>query len=786
MLSRQPTDPPTPSSSSSSCPKQVSPISNSSSTGGGGGTNASTTQYPWLPAPATAGGAAVNTAATRRPSAATASLMQPPPIPPPPHTATASSATQTPAGQQPGASASSSAAEPANPGSSRSAAASSSLSSGGLAQIPADGDLAGFAGQSRPLPPGGGSRSPVQPRAGGDALPPASEVAPPATRRAPAQPNGFGRPRDSFVIDLTSSSPPSGRRILVPAARASGLALPGSSSTSRTASTSTSTSQSRPRRRPQPAESSAAARELLLSSGDETDDSDYIPLAGPSRSGGPAATAAASSSSTTGVAAGVRARRRRRDAMGLSSDSDIEVVSERPASHAPPAAGPSRLSRYGLPIGSPPPFIVPPGATATSASTTGRSQPRRSTRARTGPGAPGGGAAARAGPSRAGDADEDADAIYARALADAEAAELGYDDYETAQRSAAGTAGGGRRGGGAGSSGRGGRGFGGVFRHAGPPRGEGFFSDYLTGLFMDNALGPHSYFNTFLGGGFWGGGAAVHGGAGSLTAAYGGGGGPGAGGWGGAAKVKAASKKYGVRMSHPAPNERGFSRDIIEPRDPGALQPPPPPTAAAAKKGRSKAAAAKSTEECEPVCASCLERLLLSGTGDHKVFALRCGHAVCAKCLDEAKARCRAIREQEKGGWVTSSSSSRASQANGTLALQTLKRKGGVGPGHVSSNSPEVYLSSGSDDESDDDPSTGANSASLRPTKRRRQNGASATAPPPPPENAGRGNKGKGKSRADETGVEEDWTTCPVSTCDGRGTDLLATQGWSRPFEFFT
>lgn len=531
----------------------------------------------------------------------------------------------------------------------------------------------------------------------------------------------------------------------------------------------------------------------MLSSGDDTDDSDSGPIAGPSRSG----PTAGPSSATTSVAAGVRARRRRGVAE-LSSDSDIEVVSERPASQTS-AAGPSRLSRYGDPIGSPPPFIVPPGATATSsASTAGRSQPRRSTRARTGPGAPSGAA------TTAGSAAEDADALYARALADAEAAALGYEDYETAQRSAAGTAGGGgrrggSRGGGAGSSGRG-RGFGGVFGHGGGghPR-EGFFQDYLTGLFMGSALGPHSYFSTLLGGGFWGGGAAVHGGAGSLTAAYGGGpygggtgGGPGAGGWGGAAKVKAASKKYGVRMSHPTPNERGFSRDIVEPRGPEAPLPPLLPPAAASgtsKRGRSKAV--KSTKELEPVCASCLERLLLSGTGDHKVFALRCGHAVCAKCLDEAKGRCRAIREQEKGGWVidtaaagTASSTSR--RVNGTVASKRKGKNGhGLGSGPGGSDSAEVYLSSSEEDEDDqvENRSTAGAKSSVRPNKRRRQSGATA---PEIGSVLARGNKGKGKSRADETGVEEAWTTCPVSTCDGRGTDLLAEEGWSRPFEFFT
>lgn len=610
---------------------------------------------------------------------------------------------------------------------------------------------------------------------------------------------------DRRVIDLTSSSPPPGRRELVPAARASRLLLPGSSLDSAAEASTSSARQQQTRRRRQqagPSTSTATPRALFLSSDDDDDDtadSDYAPLAGPSQ---PRATA------SSGVASGVRTRRRTAAVAELSSDSDIEVVSERPASQ-PPVAEPSRLSRYGLPVGSPPPYIVPPGATATSSngSTMGRSQPRRSTRARTSPGAPSGARATAPSRAAAGSAaEEDADATFARALADAEAAELGYDDYETAQRSAA--AGAARRGGGGG-----GRGFGGVF---GRGNGAETFHHYMSSMISD--LGGRSYLNHLLGGAYWSGGPAVHGGAGSMSGiyghAYGGGpygGGPAgaAGGWGGAAKVKAASKKYGVRMSHPGPVERGFSRDIVEPRDPdGAPPPPPPPVAASStKKSRSRTTAAgKPTEELEPVCASCLETLLLSGTGNKKVFALRCGHAVCAKCLEEAKERCRAIRAQEKGGWVLddstgvpSSAAASASRINGTSASNASKGKG-KGKRSVAwdleagaqSNSSEFYLSSSHDDDDDDgdDGHTNHGGSARQPpaAKRRRADDGGTTSIRANGFGSAKskGAKGKGKSRADETGVEENWTTCPVSTCDGRGSDLLAEEGWAKPFEFFT
>ena len=229
--------------------------------------------------------------------------------------------------------------------------------------------------------------------------------------------------------------------------------------------------------------------------------------------------------------------------------------------------------------------------------------------------------------------------------------------------------------------------------------------------------------------------------------------------------------------------------------------------ASSTKKSRSRTTAAgKPTEELEPVCASCLETLLLSGTGNKKVFALRCGHAVCAKCLEEAKERCRAIRAQEKGGWVLddstgvpSSAAASASRINGTSASNASKGKG-KGKRSVAwdleagaqSNSSEFYLSSSHDDDDDDgdDGHTNHGGSARQPpaAKRRRADDGGTTSIRANGFGSAKskGAKGKGKSRADETGVEENWTTCPVSTCDGRGSDLLAEEGWAKPFEFFT
>lgn len=61
-----------------------------------------------------------------------------------------------------------------------------------------------------------------------------------------------------------------------------------------------------------------------------------------------------------------------------------------------------------------------------------------------------------------------------------------------------------------------------------------------------------------------------------------------------------------------------------------------------------------------------------------------------------------------------------------------------------------------------------------------------STKPSPSPYPLPSTQKGKGKSLAAETGVEENWTMCPVLGCDGNGTDLLAKEGkLTGAFELF-
>ncbi|POY74964.1 hypothetical protein BMF94_1940 [Rhodotorula taiwanensis] len=502
---------------------------------------------------------------------------------------------------------------------------------------------------------------------------------------------------------------------------------------------------------------------VISSDDDDSDDPDYTTApsgrAGPSSYTGPSAFHPAANVGRARRALPTRAARATRfeAAYATDSDSEIEVVSERPASRSPPppllpARPPpprARYSEFGAPIASPPPFIVPDGATPTTGtSSRRRSNPRRSTRIQAGADAP----------MNLPDDPVEADAALARALAQADANDRGVQDYLAGQTYGRGSGGPSR--GIASRGGRGGAARGGAAADGGGRGYRGLMSDQgLIDLLMTSGYEA-------LGGALWRGGINVFGGAGSLSGAYyGGGGGYGgpAGGWGGAAKVKAASKKYGVRMSHPTPVEKGFSRDIVEPRDPDAPV-PDPSTTTATKKSRSK----KPTEELEPVCASCLETLLLSGSGDKKVFGLRCGHVVCARCLNEAKGRCRAIREQEKGGWVVDS--------NG-LATNGYKAATGKGKGKV----PEMPGTLSLDDDDNDEPAPEPDAtSSSRPAKRRRPNGSDSALP----STSSKG-KGKGKSRADETGVEEDWTTCPVVTCDGKGSDLLAEEGWARPYEVF-
>lgn len=192
-------------------------------------------------------------------------------------------------------------------------------------------------------------------------------------------------------------------------------------------------------------------------------------------------------------------------------------------------------------------------------------------------------------------------------------------------------------------------------------------------------------------------------------------------------KNASPGKKFGVRMSHPRKVEESFSRNIINPPEEGETPPPAPTT-----KGKGKrAASAPAPVETEPACASCLEPLRLAQAGEGRIWVLCCGHAVCGKCLGEAKMRCEEIKAAErKNRWAMD----------------------------VDGKGKEIVL----DDDDEDEapmPSKGKGKAKA---------------------------KAKGKGKAKETDVDEAWTTCPVVECDGALSDLLAGDSDpARPFEAY-
>ncbi|GAA5973776.1 hypothetical protein JCM11641_003149 [Rhodosporidiobolus odoratus] len=605
--------------------------------------------------------------------------------------------------------------------------------------------------------------------------PAASTSAAGPSYRLSSHPAGTDRAGSGPTIDLTTSSPDlsSSSRTLVNAARASGLSFPGGPAVGAGRSFSPAIGPSRNTR------SAAAAVEarrrdrdptgqsLVLSDDDDEEEIEYAPRPRVRPSGARA-----------GAGAGARRAMGGNGGSGDGSDSDIEIVSERPAAGVPlppPRTGtPSdpylayTLRRH---IGSPPPFVVPSGSTSTSTSTSS-ANPRRSNRCPP--------------PSYRSHSrsrtDSDSDVATARQLAAIYAAE---DRAATAEmgmgsrrgfggvfsRSASGSgAGGAGAGNGVGGGGGGGR---------------GLVSDFATLAGLDPANLPGmGMYSTLLGGGFWNGGLFGIGGSGGAAGggafAYGYPGGAAAGvhgGWGGAAKVKAAGKKYGVKMSHPVPVQRGFARDIKDPEevDEG-------PVKKKAKKGKGKAKVEEVEEEQQvPVCASCLEPLYLGGEGDRKVFALKCGHVVCKGCLEEARGRVKAER-----GAVTHTG------AGGPKGKKTLRAKGkksgqkGKAPDEADHDFTPLHVGShpSTRDEMELDAIDGGPSSSaldLSSDERPLFTSLSARRA----SKAKTKDKGKAKSRADETGVEELWTICPVVACDGKGGDVLVEGGYQGPYELF-
>ncbi|GAA5870627.1 hypothetical protein JCM1840_004820 [Sporobolomyces johnsonii] len=565
----------------------------------------------------------------------------------------------------------------------------------------------------------------------------------------------------SDVIDLTSSSPPTRPRHL--SSRFPHLALPGTSASAPPGPNTSNAIHGPPtfssaRRNPN-RRASAANGALLLSSDDDDDDAGaYQPVAGPSTGTGTRRTRAAARAL---AAAG-----------DDSDDSDIVIVSEGPTRPTSSASAsrvnirPSTAARFARQPASPPPFVVPPRSTATTAG--GAAGPSYSTRSRRA-----------ATTSTSASASDQAEARRLAAQYAAEEGASGLNDYIAAQARAFEGArdsprdfgfGGPPRIGGRGGEGGGGGGGGGIFAGL----------DRLMAM-SPEGFSPGSLFATLYGlgaSGGWGGG-----GGGGLQGLYAGAPAGATGGWGGAAKVKAATKKYGVRMSHPGPVERGFARDIVEPGGDPDVDAPAVAKKARKGKGKGRAQLEQPAEELVPVCAACLAPLILGGEGDQKVMALCCGHVVCKKCLGEARARCEEIRAAEKGRWVMDVDGEDERGGGGGRRRQARKGNG-KGKGKAvwtlledDSDPDDLYAAAAADSADSESSSDFASSAAAGAAPRR--------LPPVPTSKSKAKAKGKSRSRADETGVEENWTTCPVATCDGRGSDLLASEGWGRVFELY-
>lgn len=233
--------------------------------------------------------------------------------------------------------------------------------------------------------------------------------------------------------------------------------------------------------------------------------------------------------------------------------------------------------------------------------------------------------------------------------------------------------------------------------------------------------------------------------------------------WGGAAKIK-AGKKYGVRLSHPRRVEPNFSRDIVrgDSDDEDGLPPAPSDTLTTttttsghASKKRKATAPSAAVVELEPVCAACATPLLLAQTGMRRIWALKCGHVVCGACVGEARMRCEARKAGSQ--W----------RSGGVLVVDS-----------------DDEDEAGKEDADVDGPQDGVTDLAGRKAASRQSKGQGKgksmkknLVPP---------SKGKRKADSFEVATDPDWTACPVASCSGEGTDLLAPEGdYSGAFELF-
>lgn len=225
-------------------------------------------------------------------------------------------------------------------------------------------------------------------------------------------------------------------------------------------------------------------------------------------------------------------------------------------------------------------------------------------------------------------------------------------------------------------------------------------------------------------------------------------------------------KKFTQKSSHPRKLAPGYSADIIPPFE----QDDAHANKAFLKKNYpafDTANLASKKIRLVPTCASCFDPLFLECEGERRLWALRCGHVVCGKCIGAAQMRCEAIKEAErKGRW-----------------------KQGVHP------SKEV-IDLANDDDDDDDELEYLDVTVIAPTKPAPSRRSTRANPLPSTEQSfsllppGKSysksprvktplpakNKGKAKAKvnigeADE--VDREWTSCPVFACTGPKTDLL-------------
>lgn len=212
---------------------------------------------------------------------------------------------------------------------------------------------------------------------------------------------------------------------------------------------------------------------------------------------------------------------------------------------------------------------------------------------------------------------------------------------------------------------------------------------------------------------------------------------------------QARGRKYSTRSSHPRKEAFGFSNSVIPPRDQddstlslnrGFLKKNYPTLDTGAVFKTSQA----TDFVLSPVCSACNSQLYLEQIGVRRLWALRCGHVVCGGCYGEAAMRCERAKEADrKARWKFDVEPKLVGLDEGEGELDYLDEEPVVAPGI------------------------------RRSTRQASVTASSKSAPPikiPAP-------KGKGKSKRAHDELDDEWLACPVASCAGPKTDLLAVPG---------